>query len=184
MRIDGHPQGMFAIRLHLVIDIGPEAQDLLAPGAFDHQLDRHEGCIVDTDSAFLYRGHKEIVIPVAPDDGGKQPHHRLPSDRRAQVMPAAIAGDTHIDIAAAFRVPQVHRGQPLALVARDLSQQISRLACIAHVRPPRSSMIRIACCRPLTDRVATLRAIRPVAAGQLPGAPGPVCAACQPPAAP
>src|SRR3546814_18758249 len=81
-------------------------------------------CSSDLDANFFHRSDQEVIIAVAADDGGEQLDHRLSPDRRAQVIPGAITGDAHVDIAAEVRVPQVDWRQTFGL-----GDQIGRASC-------------------------------------------------------
>ncbi|MNC53204.1 hypothetical protein D3C75_1025950 [compost metagenome] len=122
---------MFSPGVCGLIDIGGKAQDLSLTLTFHVHGNRHERRIVDLDADFLDRGDEEIIIAVAADDGGEQLDHRLAPDRRAQVVPGTVTGDTHVDIATEVRVPQMHRWQPLFGLG-NLRQQIYGLAGIGH----------------------------------------------------
>ena len=129
-RVDHHAQRVGRPGFDLVLDIAGEAQHLLLTLTFHIQRHSHERRIVDADAHLLYRGNQEVVIAIAADDGGKQPHHRLATDRRTQVIPGAITGDAHVDVTAEVRVPQMYRRQALGL--GNLRQKIIGLAGIAH----------------------------------------------------
>ena len=128
--VDHHAQRVGRPGFDLVLDIAGEVQHLLLTLTFHIQRHSHERRIVDADAHLLYRGNQEVVIAIAADDGGKQPHHRLATDRRTQVIPGAITGDAHVDVTAEVRVPQMYRRQALGL--GNLRQKIIGLAGIAH----------------------------------------------------
>jgi len=117
-------------RFDLDLDIAGKAQHLLLALALHVQRYSHERGIVNANANLLDRSNQEIVIAIAANDGRKQPHHRFAPDRRAQVVPGAIAGNAHVDVAAEVRVPQMHRRQALGL--GDLRQKVIGLAGIAH----------------------------------------------------
>src|SRR6202011_5247593 len=74
-------------------------------------LDRKERRVVDTDADLLNRGHEKVLAVLALEDGRKQPHQRRPPDWSSHVEPRTIAGDSHVEIAAEWRIPQMHRRQ-------------------------------------------------------------------------
>src|SRR6218665_990298 len=123
---------MLCPRLAHVFHVGGKAQHLRLTLAFHFNADRHEWRIVDGDADLFHRGNQEIGIAVATNDGGEQPHHGFAANGRAQVVPGAITGDAHVDIAAEIRVPQVDRRQALVAAFGDLREQIARLARVCH----------------------------------------------------
>ena len=77
------------------------------------------------------------AVRLAPQDGREQPHHRRPADRRALVVPGAVAGDAHPRMAAALGIPSVDRRQA-ALVDQRLelgeaeALKLDRRAALGH----------------------------------------------------
>src|SRR3954471_2501730 len=51
------------------------------------------------------------VLPL--ENGREQPYQGRPADWRSHVEPRTISGDSHVEIAAKRRIPQVHWRQPL-----------------------------------------------------------------------
>ena len=93
-----------------------KAMPPLAPVAFAGHLDRPEGGGLDLDLELLDRGHQHVAaVGLAPQDGREQAHHRRPADRRAVMIPGAVAGDAHPRMAAALGIPA---GRPAAGGAR------------------------------------------------------------------
>ena len=80
--------------------------------AFARHLDRPEGGRFDVDlELFDRRDQHMAAVGLAPQHGREQPDHRRPADRRAVVIPGAVAGDAHARMAAALRIPAVDRRQ-------------------------------------------------------------------------
>ncbi|MCY1358684.1 hypothetical protein D9M69_452260 [compost metagenome] len=121
-RVDDHTQEVLGAGLGGFIDVGGKAQHLRLALAFHVHRNRHERRIVDLDPDLFHRCDQEIIIAVAANDGGEQFDHRLAPDRRAQVVPGAVPGDAHVDVAAEIGIPQVHRRQAFGL--GDLPQQV------------------------------------------------------------
>ena len=77
-------------------------------------LHGEERRVVDANADLFDRGHEKVLAVFALEDGREQPHQRRPADRRAHVEPCSVGGDSHVEIAAERRIPQMHRRQPLA----------------------------------------------------------------------
>src|SRR5690606_7957477 len=88
--IQDDPDRVLGARLHFVLDIGDKTQTLLLALPFSHYRHCDEWGVVDLDTDLLDWRDQEVVVAVATDDGGKQPHHRLATDRRAKVVPGPI----------------------------------------------------------------------------------------------
>nr|BFE95306.1 hypothetical protein GCM10020185_58420 [Pseudomonas brassicacearum subsp. brassicacearum] len=113
------------------LDIGGEAQQLPFPLPFDLKGHGHERRVIDLDADFFFhRGNQEVIIAVAADDGREQLDHRLSPDGRTQVVPGAVPGDAHVNVAAEVGIPQVDRRQAFGL--GDLPQQIIGFLRSAH----------------------------------------------------
>ena len=108
------PQPVGGIAGHPVVDIGAEPQQPASIVALLEHLDRQKRRIVDADADLLHRRHEKVLAVLALENRRKQPDQRRPPDRRPHVEPRTIAGDSHVEIAAERRIPQMHRGQPLA----------------------------------------------------------------------
>ena len=78
------------------------------------ELDGEEWCILDKDPAFFHRGDEIILVPFPLEDRGEQFHQRQPADRRFQVIPGAVGGDAHVEVAAERRIPKLDRRRALA----------------------------------------------------------------------
>src|SRR5262245_54778180 len=87
-------------------------QGLLATGLVDAKLHRHERSVVDRDPAFFDWGHQEVLVPFPLEHRGEQLDQGEPADRGLEVEPGAVGGDAHVEIAAKWRIPEVHRGCP------------------------------------------------------------------------
>ena len=67
----------------------------------------------DVDVELFDRRDQHVAaVGLAPQDRREQPDHRRPADRRAFVIPGAVAGDAHARMAAALGIPLVDRRQP------------------------------------------------------------------------
>ena len=110
-------EAQFVLRpsFHDVADIGAKRQRL--PVAFSRHvhLDRHERRILDADADLFHR-RDEIgpAVFVLAQDRGKQLHQRHAADRRAEVEPGPIAANFHVEVAAEWRIPALHRRRTLA----------------------------------------------------------------------
>src|SRR5690606_33024724 len=93
----------------LLAKIGDEGEDLLTPLALCPQVHRHEGRVIDGDANLLAGGDEEIPIPLALQDRGEKLDKGGSADRRAEIVPRAVAGDADVEIAAEGRVPEMHR---------------------------------------------------------------------------
>jgi len=119
--------------IDLVIDVGEEAQPLGLPLTEHVEPVGNERRILDLDTDLLDGRHQKVAVVVTSQHTGKQPDHRRTADRCTQVVPRTIARDTHVEIAAKRRVPQMHRRQAALFAGRDLRQQIRCLSRIAHI---------------------------------------------------
>jgi hypothetical protein len=69
-----------------------------------------EGRGFDIDFQLLDRGHQHMAaVRLAPENRREQPDHRRAADRRALVIPGAVARDAHVAMAAAVRIPLLDR---------------------------------------------------------------------------
>ena len=114
---------------------------------------------LDLDVELLDRRDQHVpAVGLAPQDGREQADHRRPPDRRALVIPGAVAGDAHARMAAALRIPLVDRRQP-ALVDQLLQLgeadplQLDRRTALRHrqrhwIASPRRSRQE---CRAMAD---------------------------------
>src|SRR5580692_1557550 len=100
-------QPMRGIATNPVIDIGPETQQRAACVALLEHLDREERRVVDADADLLHRRHEKVLAVLALQDRRKKPDQRRPADWRAHVKPRTIACDSHIEIAAEWRIPKM-----------------------------------------------------------------------------
>jgi len=107
LRQPGHLGGV--ILQHHLVESQRLAQQRPARIALFAHLDREERRIVDPDADLLDRRHQKVSALLALEDGREQPHQRRPADWRSHVEPRTIAGDSHVEIAAERRVPQMHR---------------------------------------------------------------------------
>jgi hypothetical protein len=55
-----------------------------------------------------------VLAVFALEDRRKQPDQRGPTDRRPHIVPRTVTGDSHVDIAAERRIPQMHGRQSFA----------------------------------------------------------------------
>ena len=65
---------------------------------------------------------------ILAQNGGEQPHQFRSTDGRALVHPKAVAADDNVDVAAVFRMPQVHRRQPSSGLGLDQTRDLQRIA--------------------------------------------------------
>ncbi len=101
---------MFGIQRHNLIQIGAKSDPPLTPLAFELHFHSQERHIVHPDAHLFHRRDQNIgIIGFAAQNPGKKLYHGNAVDRRAHVIPAPIAGDAHVDIAAEFRVPEMNR---------------------------------------------------------------------------
>ena len=129
---------MVGVGEHEVVDMGAEAQHLLPALARGGHFHGEERRVVDLDADLLHRRHQIVAaVRIVAQDRRKQLHHPLSPDRRAEIVPGAVAGDAQIDIAAELRVPQMHRRIALALDLRQDTRQIGGafpvLVLLAHI---------------------------------------------------
>jgi hypothetical protein len=92
-----------------VVDIGAEMQNALPRLCLDSELHGEERRVIDLDAAFLHRRDEIIFVLFALEHRGEELHQRRPPDGRLEIVPGAVGGDAHIEVAAERRVPQVHR---------------------------------------------------------------------------
>ena len=82
---------------HRVAAVEPEGDPARPAFALARHLDRAEGGGIDLDLELLDRRDEHVAaVGLAPQDGGEQPDHRRTADRRALVIPGAVAGDPHL----------------------------------------------------------------------------------------
>ena len=105
---------MRGITGHPVVDIGSETQQGAAFVVFLAHLDRKKRRVIDADADLFHRRHEKVLAVLALEDRGKKPNQRRPADWRAHVKPRTIACDSHVDVAAERRIPQMHRRQRLS----------------------------------------------------------------------
>src|SRR5262249_6603115 len=113
-RLGLEAQRVLAPARHPVIDIGAEMQLLALLSLLRLELDREERRVLDGDAAFLHRRDQEILVAFAFEHRGEQLHQRRSPDRGLEIEPSAIGRDTHVEVAAKRRIPQMHRRRALA----------------------------------------------------------------------
>src|SRR5436309_11656884 len=87
-------------RGHNLVEIGPEDQLLIATRALHFDFDRDEGRVLDHDTAAFGGGHQPVAAVVfAAQHGGEQLDQGDAVDRRAPIIPGAVAGDPHVELA-------------------------------------------------------------------------------------
>ena len=119
-----------------VVDIGAEvaARGRSAPSSTSISTARN-GASSTVMPHFSDRRDQEILVALALEHGGEQLDQRRPADRRLEVVPGAVGGDPHVEIAAKRRVPQVHRRRALF-----------RLRLRAWLAIPSSAGLPLVCC--------------------------------------
>ena len=106
-------QRMLGVEDDGVAAVEPEGDAAIAPFAFALHLDRAEGGAFDLDvELFDGRDQHVAAVGLAPEHGREQPDHRRPADRRALVIPGAVARDPHARMAAVLGIPLIDRRQP------------------------------------------------------------------------
>src|SRR5262245_961996 len=100
---------MARLARHPVVDIGAEAQQPAARVVLYPHFYGHEGRIIDPDADFLDRRDQKMLAVLTLKDSGEQPHQRRAANWRSQIEPRTITGDSHVEVAAKRRVPQMHR---------------------------------------------------------------------------
>ena len=98
-----------------------------SPSAGHCHLDGEEGRVLDLDPDPLDRRDEHISVGVLAQDGREELDERRPADRRADVVPRAVGGDAHVDLAAIGGIPAFHaaevpeRDGPSELTSRESS---------------------------------------------------------------
>src|SRR5438874_485203 len=93
-------QRVIRSRRHNLVEIGPEDQLLIAARALHFDLDRDEGRVLDHDAAAFGGGHQPVAaVGFAAQYGGEQLDQGDAVDRRAPIIPGAVAGDPHVEVA-------------------------------------------------------------------------------------
>jgi hypothetical protein len=83
-------------------------------GPVNPQFDADERRVFDDDPDLLHRRNQEVIFALPLEHGGEQADQCRPSDRSFQIVPGAVAGDPHVDIAAKWWIPEVNRRRALA----------------------------------------------------------------------
>ena len=112
LRVEADAQRMLLTGLHHIVNIGDETQQLRFALPAHVQPHRDEGRIFDLDTDLFHRRKQEVIIAIASNHCGEQTNHRRTPDGRALVKPGTVSCDTHVEVAAEWRVPQMHRRQP------------------------------------------------------------------------
>lgn len=103
-----HPQGMTNTGNHCVPAVELECDLALGAEALRLHLDSPEGRSFDIDFKLFDRCHQDVrSVRFSPEYGREQPHHGRPVDGRPLVIPGAVAGDSHLAVAAALRIPLI-----------------------------------------------------------------------------
>src|SRR4029079_17460432 len=125
------PHRMQCIHRYLILGIGNETDLLVSVFALDRHCNSDQRSILNLDAALLNWGD-EVVPPVLimPEDRGKQLDQRLSPYGRIHVKPCTIGSDSHADVTAEGRVPEMNRRYAFAMVLRLLqsAQGIARIA--------------------------------------------------------
>src|ERR1700733_12502366 len=94
---------------HPIVDIGAEMQHASVRAIFGVELYREERRIVDRDAALLDWRNQEVIVALALKDRCEQFYQCRPADRGFEIKPRPVSGDTHIEIAAKWRIPAFDR---------------------------------------------------------------------------
>src|SRR3546814_6106845 len=81
-----------------------------SPRTLALDLDGQEGRVLHIDVQLFGRRHEHMAaIRLAPQYGGKEPHHGCPSYRRSFMIPCPVGRDPHAAIAAMLGMPKLDR---------------------------------------------------------------------------
>src|SRR3546814_495410 len=108
------PDGMSAVRCGQVAGVQAESKTAVRPRTLALDLDGQEGRVLHIDVQLFGRRHEHMAaIRLAPQYGGKEPHHGCPSYRRSFMIPCPVGRDPHAAIAAMLGMPKLDRRQLL-----------------------------------------------------------------------
>jgi len=100
-------------------DIGFKGQNLITPCPGNLEVDSDKGGVVHDDANFLDGRDETIIVTVLATDGRKETDQHLPAHWSAEIPPGSVPRDSHVQIAAERRIPQMHRRGPLPLRRRS-----------------------------------------------------------------
>src|SRR5262245_30181364 len=122
---------------HPVVHVGAKMKRLAGAGRLEPQLDRDERHVLDRDAALFDRSHKEVAVAFALKYGREQFDKGGPPNRGLEVVPGPVCGDPHIEIAAEWRIPQMHRRKAAYAFhgAREGVERYRRLPFLRHGLP-------------------------------------------------
>ena len=80
----------------------------MGANCFCLEIDGDKRRIINFDADFFNWGDEEIVIVVFADDTRKKLHKWFAADGCAKVEPSSIACNSHVQVTAKWRVPQMH----------------------------------------------------------------------------
>src|SRR5262245_21867048 len=86
-------------------------QNLAAWALLQFEFLSTERRVDDRDAAFLNRCDQEVLAALALKHGCEHFYESAPADWRLQIEPRPIGRDPHVEIAAKWRIPQMHRGR-------------------------------------------------------------------------
>lgn len=127
----GNANGMFRIDRHGFFHIGQKMERLFPSWIPDFHVDDQKRTIIHLDPHLFHRCDQiELTVFFPLQYGCEQLDHGLTANCPAFVIPDAIASDSHIDIAAERRIPEMHRrGTATPAHTADHLKRIRLLAC-------------------------------------------------------
>ena len=104
----GNADRMLRIDFDGFLDIGEKDNRLFLPGIADFHVDDQKRAVVHLDAHFFHRIDEKIFVAFPFQNRSEQIDHGLTPDGPAFVVPDAVAGDAQVDIAAEWRIPEMH----------------------------------------------------------------------------
>src|SRR6266849_2735913 len=113
-RLRLEPQRVAGATHDPIVHIGAEAKLPPRPAIVDLQLNGHKRRIFYQDAAFFYWSDEEIFFALALQYGSEQSDQGGSADRSSLVEPSTVGRNSHVNLAAIGRIPEVDRGRSFA----------------------------------------------------------------------
>ena len=102
VRITLNPNRSLWARGYGISDVGVKAQNLCRALTFYFEINSNKWGVIDNDSNFFNRCHKNIGIAILAQNGREQANQFRAANGRTKVKPRPVTGDAYIQFAAIF----------------------------------------------------------------------------------
>src|SRR3974377_428197 len=119
-----------------IIDICPKVENVPALVMRDAQLDGEEGNFFNNYGALFHGGDEEVLVVLASENPSEKLDQSGPADWGFLIVPRAVGGNSHIDIAAKRRIPALNGRQSVTSLRQRRRRSFEvALPCLSHCFP-------------------------------------------------